>query len=113
MLARNSVSARVLASSWAVPDLLGNVIAVIVFTAASTLFNTTGIEVVVHREANLERELNITGFANILTGALGGYAGCISVSRTVLNFNNGGRGQLAHGYALHIISKAYYMGCIS
>ena len=26
---------------------------------------------------------------------------------------NGGRGQLAHGYALHIISKAYYMGCIS
>ena len=52
----------------------------------STLFNTTGIEVSVHREANLERELNVTGFANILTGALGGYAGCISVSRTILNF---------------------------
>jgi SulP family sulfate permease len=79
----------------AVPDLLGNLIAVIFVTAASTLFNTTGVEVAVHREANLERELNITGLANILAGALAGYAGCISVSRTVLNFSNGGRGRLS------------------
>ena len=46
---------------YAVPDLLGNVIAVIFVTASSTLFNTTGIEVAAHREANLERELNVTG----------------------------------------------------
>src|SRR5512147_2670789 len=68
---------------------------VIFVTAASTQFNTTGIEVAVHREANLERELNITGLANILTGALAGYAGCISVSRTILNFSSGGRGRLS------------------
>ena len=80
---------------FAVPDLLGNLIAVIFVTASSTLFNTTGIEVAVHREANIERELNITGIANILTGALGGYAGCISVSRSILNFNGGGRGRLS------------------
>ena len=80
---------------WAVPDLLGNLIAVIFVTAASTLFNTTGIEVAVHREANLERELNVTGFANILAGALAAYPGCISISRTILNFNNGGRGRLS------------------
>src|SRR6202166_31360 len=55
---------------YALPDLLGNLIAVIFVTASSTLFNTTGIEVAVHREANLERELNVTGLANILTGAL-------------------------------------------
>ena len=78
-----------------VPDLLGNLIAVIFVTAASTLFNTTGIEVAVHREANLERELNVTGFANILTGALAGYTGCVSVSRTILNFSSGGRGRLS------------------
>jgi SulP family sulfate permease len=80
---------------FAVPDLLGNLIAVIFVTASSTLFNTTGIEVAVHREANLERELNVTGIANILTGALGGYAGCISVSRSILNFGGGGRGRLS------------------
>lgn len=87
----------------AVPDLLGNLIAVIFVTAASTLFNTTGIEVAVHREANLERELNVTGLANILAGSLAGYAGCISVSRTVLNFSNGGRGRLS-GLTVAMIS---------
>jgi len=80
---------------FAVPDLLGNLVAVIFVTASSTLFNTTGIEVAVHREANLERELNVTGAANMLTGALGGYAGCVSISRSILNFSSGGRGRLS------------------
>lgn len=80
---------------FAVPDLLGNLVAVVFVTASSTLFNTTGIEVAVHHEANLERELNVTGTANIVTGVLGGYAGCISISRSVLNFSSGGRGRLS------------------
>jgi sulfate permease, SulP family len=79
----------------AVPDLLGNLIAVVFVTASSALFNTTGIEVATHREANLERELNVTGLANIASGAFGGYTGCISVSRTILNFNSGGSGRLS------------------
>jgi sulfate permease, SulP family len=77
------------------PELSGNLIAVIFVTASCTLFNTTGIEVAVQREANLERELNITGIANMLSGALGGYTGCISISRTVLNFNSGGSSPLS------------------
>jgi sulfate permease, SulP family len=80
---------------YAVPDLLGNLIAVIFVTATSTLFNTTGIEVATHGEANLERELNVTGLANMLSGVIGGYTGCISVSRSVLNFNSGGTGRLS------------------
>jgi SulP family sulfate permease len=79
----------------ALPDLIGNLIAVIFVTSTCTLFNTTGIEVAARREANLERELNITGIANMLSGAFGGYTGCISVSRTVLNFNSGGAGRLS------------------
>jgi SulP family sulfate permease len=80
---------------YALPDLVGNVIAVIFVTATSTLFNTTGIEVATQREANLERELNVTGLANMLSGVFGGYTGCISVSRSVLNFNGGGTGRLS------------------
>jgi SulP family sulfate permease len=80
---------------YALPDLLGNVIAVIFVTATSTLFNTTGIEVASQREANLERELNVTGLANILSGAFGGYTGCISISRSMLNLNSGGTGRLS------------------
>ena len=77
------------------PDLMGNLIAVVFVTAISTLFNTTGIEVATLREANLERELNVTGVANMLSGAFGGYTGCISGTRTVLNFNSGGTGRLS------------------
>jgi sulfate permease, SulP family len=77
------------------PDLVGDLIAVIFVTATSTLFNTTGIEVAAQREANLERELNVTGLANMLSGALGGYTGCISVSRSMLNYNSGGSGRVS------------------
>jgi sulfate permease, SulP family len=76
-------------------ELWGNMIAVVFVTASCTLFNTTGVEVALHREANLEQELNVTGIANILSGAFGGYTGCISVSRSVLNFNGGGSGRLS------------------
>jgi SulP family sulfate permease len=76
-------------------ELSGNLIAVIFVTASCTLFNTTGVEVATNREANLERELNVTGIANMLSGAFGGYTGCISISRSVLNFNGGGTGPLA------------------
>ncbi len=79
----------------ALPDLVGNLIAVAFVTAISTLFNTTGIEVATHHEANLERELSTVGIANILSGAFGGYAGCISLSRSVLSFNSGATGRLA------------------
>lgn len=77
------------------PELSGNLIAVVFVTASCTLFNTTGIEVATQREANLERELNVTGIANVLSGAFGGYTGCVSVSRSILNFNSGGTGPLS------------------
>jgi SulP family sulfate permease len=39
--------------------------------------------------------LSVTGLANMLSGAFGGYTGCISISRSVLNFNSGGTGRLS------------------
>jgi sulfate permease, SulP family len=80
---------------YTLPDMVGNLVAVVFVTASSALFNTAGIEVAAHREADLERELNVTGIANILSGALGGYTGCISVSRTILSLNSGATGRLS------------------
>jgi sulfate permease, SulP family len=77
------------------PDIVGDLIAVVFVTASSTLFNTTGVEVASHREADLERELNVTGIANMLSGVLGGFTGCLSVNRTVLNATAGGTGRLS------------------
>lgn len=79
----------------ALPGLAGNFVAVVFVTAVSTLFNTTGIEVASHREADIERELNVTGAANVVAGLLGGYAGCISISRSVLNLNTGATSRLS------------------
>ncbi len=39
--------------------------------------------------------MNVTGIANILSGAAGGFTGCISFSRSLLNFNGGGTGRLS------------------
>jgi SulP family sulfate permease len=80
---------------YTLPELSGNFIAVVFVTASCTLFNTTGIEVATQHEANLEQELNVTGIANMLSGAFGGYTGCVSVSRSFLNFNGGGTGPLS------------------
>ncbi len=89
----------------ALPSLVGNFIAVIFVTAVSTLFNTTGIEVAAHREADIERELNVTGAANIMTGLLGGYASCISISRSVLNLNSGATSRLS-GMTVAVIAAS-------
>jgi sulfate permease, SulP family len=80
---------------YSLPDMVGNLVAVVFVTASSALFNTAGIEVAAHREADLERELNVTGIANIVSGVLGGYTGCISVSRTILSLNSGATGRLS------------------
>jgi SulP family sulfate permease len=87
----------------ALPGIFGNLVAVVFVTAISTLFNTTGLEIETCREADLDRELRVTGLANVLTGALGGYAGCISLSRSLLSHSTGATGRLS-GLTVAIIS---------
>ena len=64
-------------------------------TAISMLLNTTGIEVATRREADLDRDLNTLGVANLLSAALGGYVSCVSLSRSTLNHAAGATGRLA------------------
>jgi sulfate permease, SulP family len=77
------------------PALTGDLIAVMFVTAISTLLNITGIEYATHREANLDRELNTLGIANLCSAAFGGYTSCISLSRTLLNHSMGARSRLS------------------
>ena len=77
------------------PLLAGDLIAVMFVTAISTLLNVTGIEYATHQEADLNRELKTLGLANLCSAALGGYASCISLSRTLLNYNMGATARLS------------------
>ena len=79
---------------YALPEVAGNIIAVIFVTASSTLFNTTGVEVAVQSRSQSRARAEHTGLANMLSGVFGGYTGCISVSRSMLNFSAGGSGRL-------------------
>jgi sulfate permease, SulP family len=56
------------------PSLAGDLFAVMFVTAVGTLLNTTGVEFVTKREADLQRELTTIGAANLTAAALGGYA---------------------------------------
>jgi SulP family sulfate permease len=78
----------------ALPALSGDILAVMFATAITMLLNTTGIEFVTRREADLQRELTTLGVANLGAAALGGYVSCISLSRTTVNYAAGGRGRL-------------------
>ena len=77
------------------PALSGDLFAVMFVTAISTLLNTTGLEFLTKREANLQRELKTIGVANVIAGALGGYVSTIALNRTTLNYVAGARGRLS------------------
>ena len=77
------------------PALSGELLAVMFVTAISMLLNTAGIELATRREADLERDLNSLGIANLVSAALGGYVSCVSLSRTTINYAAGARGRLS------------------
>jgi len=68
----------------ALPALTGDLIAVMFVTCVTLLLNTTGIEIATRLEADIERDLKVLGYANLVTAALGGYVSCTSISRTIL-----------------------------
>jgi sulfate permease, SulP family len=79
----------------ALSSVAGDMIALMFVTVMSVLLHTTAIELETRREADLERELNAVGIANLLSASLGGYVSSISLSRTTLNYSAGGRGRLS------------------
>jgi len=89
----------------ALPSLSGDLLAVMFVTAISMLLNTTGIEVATRREADLDRDLNALGAANLLSAALGGYVSCVSLSRSTLNYAAGATGRLS-GVTMSAIAAA-------
>ena len=89
----------------ALPSLSGDILAVMFVTAITILINTTGTELATRREADLDRELNAHGIANLITGAFGGYVSCVSISRSTLNFSAGATSRLS-GVTVAVISAA-------
>jgi SulP family sulfate permease len=89
----------------ALPTLAGDVLAVMFVTVTNFLLNTTGIEIATRNEANVETDLKVLGFANVLSGAVGGYVSCTSLSRSILVRTAGATSRIA-GLTVAAISAA-------
>ncbi len=85
------------------PNMGGDIVAMIFVTIVTMLLNTSGIEFIVKKDVVLEHELKWLGLANVASGVLGGYVNCTSLSRTTLNYSVGGRGRLS-GVIVAVVS---------
>jgi SulP family sulfate permease len=71
----------------------GGYVALVAVTTMTLLLGLMAIEVETRLDVDLDRELRLNGFANILVGVCGGMTGTLSMSRTLLNYRAGARGR--------------------
>jgi SulP family sulfate permease len=60
-----------------------------------SLMTATIVDDLTDTESNKNRECVGQGAANVVTGFLGGMAGCAMIGQTVINIKSGGRGRLS------------------
>ena len=73
----------------------GSIAATAVVIAITILLAATGLELATGRDADLDHELRIHGWANLGAGICGGMPGCLSVNRSLLNLEAGASGRWA------------------
>ncbi len=73
----------------------GNIAVILALSVITLLLNISGMELIFRREIDLNRELQVAGFANILSGLVGGMIGYHALSLTVLNQRIGARQRTA------------------
>jgi SulP family sulfate permease len=73
----------------------GNIGAILIISAISLLLYISGLELALHHDIDLNRELRTGGVANLLSGLLGGMIGFHDLPYTALNYSVGARGRLA------------------
>jgi sulfate permease, SulP family len=86
---------RLLNTNWmAILGQSGNIAIVLILSVIGFMLNASALELSTHQDIELNHELKSVGFANILSGLLGGMVGYHMVSDTTLNHRVGARGKL-------------------
>lgn len=65
-----------------------------ILSTVSVLFNYSGLELIVKEDFDLDKELRLTGYSNILVGIAGAPAGYLTLNETSLAYNLGSRSRL-------------------
>jgi len=66
-----------------------------ILNAISVLFNYSGLELIIKQDVDLDRELKMTGFSNMLAGLGGTPPGYLTLSETSMAYNIGARSRLS------------------
>jgi SulP family sulfate permease len=73
----------------------GNLASVMLISAVSLLLNASGIELVIKRDLDLNRELKAAGVGSLLAGLVGGTVNYHALTDTTLNYKTGRGSRLA------------------
>ncbi len=76
-------------------DQIGNFAAIVITSVIALLLNATGYELATNQDADLNRELKVTGAANVLAGLGGGLVGYMGLGPSMLSARIGGRMRLS------------------
>jgi SulP family sulfate permease len=72
----------------------GNILTVLLVSTVALLLNSTALEMASERDLDLNRELRVTGLANLLTGSFGGMVGFHAISHSQVAMRVGGRSRI-------------------
>lgn len=72
----------------------GNIAIILVVSVVSLLLNASALELIFQQDIDLNRELRVAGFANILSGISGGAVGFHALNLSTLSYRIGARGRL-------------------
>jgi sulfate permease, SulP family len=73
---------------------LPSILIIVVISAATMLVNSTGLELLTAHDVDLDREMRVTGYANLLGALFGGMVSYVSFSRSQLNHHLGRGGRM-------------------
>ena len=80
----------------------GNIASIILISVVSLLLNSSGLELIVRKDIDLNHDLRITGIGNVLGGLTGGSVSYTAISTTALNHRIG-NGSVLSGIVAAVI----------
>lgn len=94
----------------AVANEVGILLVLMIVSAIVILLNAASVEIQTKSDLDLDNQLRSTGLANVLASAAGGLVGCITLSRTLLNWKAGADGRLSGMLAAVLSAGILFLG---
>ncbi len=88
----------------------GTLMALILLVSICILLNASELEINTQTDIDLDRELKVSGIANLGVGCVGGMLGYLSLSRSMLNYKAGANSRLAGVIASLVCALTLWWG---